>query len=285
MKKLHSCILSLLAAGAAIGLTACSTTGDSVATTGGKIARKGEVIKVRTTAYTHSEPDHRRYGAKNAVGTQLRDRGICSAAADWSRIPYGTKFKILQTGETFMVDDYGSALVGTNTIDLYKPSYRAMNDWGVRHVDIKILSIGSYSQSAAILAPRRKYDHVDKMARVMEKRKVKPNAAPIQAPAKVGPAPSIDPNPAKPSGYYYVSTPAPKKQAKPNIAAPAKKQQAAPTYYAAVAPKKPAPVSNVGYSAKKPVKAGPGVPAPALAAGHEPSSGVPVAAKTQFANM
>lgn len=162
-------LLPLLAAFCALGLSACSSTSQSSGSP--RIAKKGDVIRVRTTAYTHNEPDHKRYGKANAVGTSLRSKGVMSAAADWSRIPYGTKFKVVQTGEVYMVDDYGSALVGTNTIDLYKPSYRAMNQWGVRHVDIKILQIGCYTQSAAILEPRRKHAHVDRMARVMESRK------------------------------------------------------------------------------------------------------------------
>jgi 3D (Asp-Asp-Asp) domain-containing protein len=194
MTTLHRCLLPLLATAAAFGLSACSSTTGSVASANSKTARKGDVIKVRTTAYTHSEPDHRRYGAKNAVGTQLRDKGIRSAAADWSRIPYGTKFKIVQTGEVYMVDDYGSALVGTNTIDIYQPNYRAMNAWGVRMVDIKILKVGSYAQSAAILQPRRKHGHVDKMARVMERRGGKRNSAPMMTqPKPAGPAPAVQP--------------------------------------------------------------------------------------------
>lgn len=168
MTKLLRRILPLLAAALATALCSCSST-QSVANNA-RMAHKGDVIRVRTTAYTHNEADHLKYGKKNAVGTTLRDSGIKSAAADWSRIPYGTKFKVIQTGDVYMVDDYGSALVGTNTIDLYKPSFRAMNAWGVKHVDIKILKIGSYAQSAQILAPRRKHGHVDKMARVMENR-------------------------------------------------------------------------------------------------------------------
>src|SRR5215210_1827238 len=83
-----------------------------------KTAKAGRVQKVRTTAYTHTEPG----GRKNAVGGLLNSGGARSAAADWSRFPIGTKFQILQTGEVCQIDDYGSALVGTNTIDLYKTS-------------------------------------------------------------------------------------------------------------------------------------------------------------------
>src|SRR5687767_7922594 len=94
---------------------------------------------VRTTAYTHSESDHRQHGRRSALGTRLQAGPIKSAAADWSRWPAGTTFRIVETGELYHVDDYGWALAGTNTIDLYKPSRAAMNRWGVRRVTIENL--------------------------------------------------------------------------------------------------------------------------------------------------
>src|SRR5438067_8393052 len=69
---------------------------------------------IRTTAYTQTEPG----GSHNACGGWLRCSGIRSAASDWSRYPVGTRFQIIDTGEICEIDDYGSALVGTNTIDL-----------------------------------------------------------------------------------------------------------------------------------------------------------------------
>ncbi|MEZ5387482.1 MAG: 3D domain-containing protein [Prosthecobacter sp.] len=115
----------------------------------------GQVIPgVRTTAYTHDESDHIEYGAKSAVGTQLKYGRICSAAADWSIYPVGTVFQIVGDSALYVVDDYGSALVGTKTIDLYKPSFSAMNKWGTRHVTIKVIKWGSFSKSLAILKPR-----------------------------------------------------------------------------------------------------------------------------------
>ncbi len=86
-----------------------------------------------------------------------------SAAADWSRWPAGTVFTVLETGDTYRVDDYGWALAGTNTIDLYKPSRGAMNAWGARRVTIQILEWGSDAESFRILRPRRKYRHVERM--------------------------------------------------------------------------------------------------------------------------
>ncbi len=42
-------------------------------------------VKVRTTAYTHTESDHVKYGNKTALGTVLRyTPEYHSAAADWS---------------------------------------------------------------------------------------------------------------------------------------------------------------------------------------------------------
>ena len=81
-------------------------------------------------------------------------KNVQSAAADWSRFPLGTKFRIIDTNEVFQIDDYGTALVGTDTIDLYKTNRLAMRKWGVRHVDIDILQWGSESQSLQILGPR-----------------------------------------------------------------------------------------------------------------------------------
>jgi 3D (Asp-Asp-Asp) domain-containing protein len=115
--------------------------------------------KVRTTAYTHTEPG----GSNNAVGSRLNCGKVKSAASDWSRFPFGTKFKILSTGEVRQIDDYGSALVGTNTIDLYKTSRLSMRNWGVRTVDIEILEWGSPARSLQILEPRARNRHVREM--------------------------------------------------------------------------------------------------------------------------
>ena len=83
---------------------------------------RSQFMKVRTTAYTETESDHRRYGKSSAVGTTSRAGPVRSAAADWARWPAGTRFLILATGQVYVVDDYGWALSGRNTIDLYCPS-------------------------------------------------------------------------------------------------------------------------------------------------------------------
>lgn len=124
--------------------------------------------KVRTTAYSHNEGGS---GVKNAVGKRLANGKVKSAAADWSRFPLGTRFRVVSTGQEYVIDDYGGALVGTNTIDLYKDNRRAMRKWGVRHVDIDILSWGSREESLKILRPRKKVRIVRRMIAGLEQRK------------------------------------------------------------------------------------------------------------------
>lgn len=119
---------------------------------------------VRTTAYTCSEDDHIIYGSKNATGTQLRysDR-VRSAAADWSFYPVGTVFRVKGMKQLYVVDDYGSALTGTGTIDMYQPSKDLMNRWGRRNVEISVVQWGSFTRSAEILSQRTKYTHCRQM--------------------------------------------------------------------------------------------------------------------------
>ncbi len=88
---------------------------------------------------------------------------IGSAAADWSRWPAGTTFRILSTGQTYRVDDYGWALSGRNTIDLYMGSQRDMNKWGVRTEKIQILKWGDRETSRRILADRQAHKHCRRM--------------------------------------------------------------------------------------------------------------------------
>lgn len=122
--------------------------------------------KVRTTAYTHTE----RGGRRNALGTYLSGHRVMSAASDWSRFPLGTRFRIVDTNELYMIDDYGTALIGSNTIDLYKTSRLEMRRWGVRHVDIDILQWGSSEQSLRVLAPRKKHRQVQQMIVALQKK-------------------------------------------------------------------------------------------------------------------
>lgn len=125
--------------------------------------KRTEFQNVRTTAYTHTEADHRAYANRTALGTPLRCGVINSAAADWARWPVGTQFRIVGSEQVYEVDDYGWALAGRNTLDLYMPSRHAMNQWGARKVQIQILHWGSAQQSYDILKPRRKHAHVKRM--------------------------------------------------------------------------------------------------------------------------
>lgn len=119
---------------------------------------------VRTTAYTCSEDDHICYGSKNAAGTNLRySNRVRSAAADWSFYPVGTVFRVKGLPYLYVVDDYGSALTGTGTIDMYKPSKDIMNMWGRRNVEISVVQWGSFKRSAEILSQRTKYTHCRQM--------------------------------------------------------------------------------------------------------------------------
>ena len=112
------------------------------------------ISSVKTTAYTHTESDHIKFGAKTAIGTNLRYGRVRSAATDWSVYPLGTIFQIEGQPYIYQVDDYGSALVGTNTIDLYEPTKANMKQWGARKVNIRVLKWGSFSQSLSVMKPR-----------------------------------------------------------------------------------------------------------------------------------
>jgi hypothetical protein len=94
----------------------------------------------------------------------LRAGTIRSAAADWSIYPLGTVFQIQGDPCVYVVDDYGRALVGTRTIDIYQPTTGLMNLWGTRNVNIRVLRWGSSAKSLAILRPRAfKAPHVREM--------------------------------------------------------------------------------------------------------------------------
>jgi 3D (Asp-Asp-Asp) domain-containing protein len=157
--------LNLAFAGAlACFVVGCATQSKPTLTSGRRIP------KVRTTAYTDHEGGS---GAHNAIGTYLSGRQVLSAASDWSRYPLGTRFRLAETNEEYVIDDYGNALVGTDTIDLYKASRREVRNWGVRYVDIDILQWGSEEESLKVLAPRCKHNCVKKMVVALEKKKGK----------------------------------------------------------------------------------------------------------------
>jgi len=232
--------LILLAAFIAIILlTACGTTHHPLPAYEPPLAKTG-FQHVRTTAYTHTESDHRQYSNHNALGGELRAAGtpihraevvtratlayevpraipvnestsysprlqrfsmderetvtpgpkrapratravkravvvsrppqIGSAAADWSRWPAGTVFRLLSTGQNYRVEDYGWALSGRNTIDLYMSNQRAMNTWGARQETIEILKWGDPHESLQFLRRHQDYRHIKRMVLEIEGR-------------------------------------------------------------------------------------------------------------------
>jgi 3D (Asp-Asp-Asp) domain-containing protein len=95
---------------------------------------------------------------------------IGSAAADWSRWPAGTVFRLLSTGQDYRVEDYGWALSGRNTIDLYMPNRREMNSWGAREEAIQILRWGDPEESLQFLRRHQDYRHIKRMVLELEGR-------------------------------------------------------------------------------------------------------------------
>jgi hypothetical protein len=65
--------------------------------------------------------------------------------------------------QLYVVDDYGSALTGTGTIDMYQPSKDLMGQWGRRNVEISVVQWGSFKRSAEILSQRTSYSHCRQM--------------------------------------------------------------------------------------------------------------------------
>jgi 3D (Asp-Asp-Asp) domain-containing protein len=115
------------------------------------------------------------YGVKAAGGANLKYGNVCSAAADWSVYPVGTVFQIEGDKTFYEVDDYGSALVGTETIDLYRPSKASMDQWGVRNVNINVIKWGSVKTSLAILKPREnKAPHIRQMITAIQRHSPRP---------------------------------------------------------------------------------------------------------------
>jgi len=232
--------LAVLAAFIAIVLlSACGTTQRPLPAYERPLS-KTDFQNVRTTAYTHTESDHREYSNHNALGGELhaadppihraeavtratlayevpravpvdetashspqlqpfsmeqtrtvtrtskhgaktprsvkravaisRPPQIGSAAADWSRWPAGTVFRLLSTGQSYRVEDYGWALSGRNTIDLYMANQREMNSWGAREETIEILQWGDLEESLQFLRRHQDYRHIKRMVLELEGR-------------------------------------------------------------------------------------------------------------------
>ncbi|MDQ2868290.1 MAG: hypothetical protein M3R59_07765 [Verrucomicrobiota bacterium] len=93
---------------------------------------------------------------------------IGSAAADWGRWPAGTTFRIISTGQVYRVEDYGWALAGRNTIDLYVENRGDMNRWGARTEPIEILKWGDPAESLERLRPHIVHKHIQRMVDELE---------------------------------------------------------------------------------------------------------------------
>jgi 3D (Asp-Asp-Asp) domain-containing protein len=237
--ELRSLAFAVLAAFVVILVfSACGTTGTRALPQYEAPLAKADFQNVRTTAYTHTESDHREFTNHNALGGELHAAGpaihraenvaravavsdtedvdirqvsnsgtslqpfsmeettttrvtktthvtkavrgskrtvevtkkpkIGSAAADWSRWPAGTTFRLLSTGQIYRVDDYGWALSGRNTIDLYMATPGEMNTWGARQEPIQVLQWGDAQESLRFLASRQNYPHIKRMVLELE---------------------------------------------------------------------------------------------------------------------
>src|SRR4029450_2085615 len=94
------CLNLALAGALACFVVGCATQSKPTLTSGRGIP------KVRTTAYTDHEGGS---GGHQAMGTYLSGRQMLSAASDWSRCPLGTRFRLADTNEEYVVEDYGNA--------------------------------------------------------------------------------------------------------------------------------------------------------------------------------
>jgi 3D (Asp-Asp-Asp) domain-containing protein len=166
MSQISKCLNLAIGFAAACFLASCAQQSQTSRNAAAKASVR-RIEHVRTTAYTHTE----RGGHHNALDKRLAGHDLMSAASDWSRFPLGTRFRITGTKDEYIIDDYGTALIGTNTIDLYKPSRLEMKRWGVRHVDIDILQWGSEEESLKVLGPRKKHHCVRQMVVALQKKK------------------------------------------------------------------------------------------------------------------
>jgi 3D (Asp-Asp-Asp) domain-containing protein len=123
----------------------------------------------RTVTRTTKRPTKVSRNVKRAVVVS-RPPQIGSAAADWSRWPAGTVFRLLSTGQNYRVEDYGWALSGRNTIDLYMANQREMNSWGAREESIEVLKWGDPQESLQFLQSHQNYRHIKRMVLELEGR-------------------------------------------------------------------------------------------------------------------
>jgi 3D (Asp-Asp-Asp) domain-containing protein len=130
--------------------------------------KKGARVTTTVTTTRITKATVSTKGAKRAVAVSKDPPRIGSAAADWSRWPMGTTFRLLSTGQMYRVEDYGWALSGRNTIDLYMANQRDMNTWGAREEPIQILHWGDPRESLQILQSHQGYKHIKRMVLELE---------------------------------------------------------------------------------------------------------------------
>jgi len=87
-----------------------------------------------------------------------------------SSLDSGTVFRLLSTGQNYRVEDYGWALSGRNTIDLYMANQREMNSWGARPETIEVLKWGDPQESLQFLRRHQDYRHIKRMVLELEGR-------------------------------------------------------------------------------------------------------------------
>ena len=92
------CLNLTLAGAVACFVVGCATQSKPTLTSGRRIPN------VRTTAYTQFEGGS---GHHNALGEYLSGRHVLSAACDWSCYPLGTRFRLVDTSEEYVIVDYG----------------------------------------------------------------------------------------------------------------------------------------------------------------------------------
>ena len=68
------------------------------------------------------------------------------------------------------MEDYGWALSGRNTIDLYMANQREMNSWGARPETIEVLKWGDPHESLQFLRRHQDYRHIKRMVLELEGR-------------------------------------------------------------------------------------------------------------------
>ena len=131
-------------------------------------------VSVQATAYSSGPKCNGAWANLNAVGGSLKSGEVNSAAADWSRFPLGTKFRVKETGKLYMVDDYGSAMVGKDKVDLFMTNYRDVRRWGVKDVTLEIVEWGCHEESLTVLKPRWRSRHVKVMIKQLEEKLSQP---------------------------------------------------------------------------------------------------------------